>query len=198
MTTLIWDLDGTLIDSYDVFLEALSETFATFDLPFDRKKVYTFIKAHSVNELLKSQKQPFEVLKTSFTENSIAKNEKIKLMTGAKEVLAWTKKAGIENFIYTHKGKNAYHLLEKLGIAAYFTEVITSENGFERKPHPAGVNYLLNKYGLDPHTTYYIGDRVLDAEVAYRSGIHSINFIAAKDSQQIRHLTDIIKILEKN
>ena len=36
MTTFIWDLDGTLIDSYEVFLEALSESFANFNLPFDR------------------------------------------------------------------------------------------------------------------------------------------------------------------
>ena len=44
MTTFIWDLDGTLIDSYDVFLEALSESFANFKLPFDRQTVYNFIK----------------------------------------------------------------------------------------------------------------------------------------------------------
>ena len=48
MTTFIWDLDGTLIDSYEVFLEALSESFANFNLPFDRETVYNFIKGQSM------------------------------------------------------------------------------------------------------------------------------------------------------
>lgn len=38
MTTFIWDLDGTLIDSYEVFLEALSESFANFNLPLTEKQ----------------------------------------------------------------------------------------------------------------------------------------------------------------
>ena len=63
MTTFIWDLDGTLIDSYDVFLEALSESFANFKLPFDRQTVYNFIKEESVNSLLEKQAVSFEKIK---------------------------------------------------------------------------------------------------------------------------------------
>ena len=92
MTTFIWDLDGTLIDSYEVFLEALSESFANFNLPFDRETVYNFIKGQSVNALLKEQPVPFQEIKEDFTANSTAKNDKIKLMVGAKEVLDWTQK----------------------------------------------------------------------------------------------------------
>ena len=105
MTTFIWDLDGTLIDSYEVFLEALSESFANFNLPFDRETVYNFIKGQSVNALLKEQPVPFQEIKEDFTTNSTAKNDKIKLMVGAKAVLDWTQKEKIQNFIYTHKGK---------------------------------------------------------------------------------------------
>ena len=108
MTTFIWDLDGTLIDSYDVFLEALSESFANFKLPFDRQTVYNFIKEESVNSLLEKQAVSFEKIKEDFTNNSTSKNDKIKLMVGAKEVLDWTQKENIQNFIYTHKGKNAF------------------------------------------------------------------------------------------
>ncbi|GAA3252157.1 hydrolase haloacid dehalogenase-like family [Lactococcus lactis subsp. lactis] len=198
MTTFIWDLDGTLIDSYEVFLEALSESFANFNLPFDRETVYNFIKGQSVNALLKEQAVSFQEIKEDFTVNSTAKNEKIKLMAGAKEVLDWTQKENIQNFIYTHKGKNAYDLLNQLEISPYFLEIVTSENGFKRKPHPEAINYLLEKYKLKPEETYYIGDRILDIEAAHNSGIHSINFLSAKNSQQINKLTDIIQIFEEN
>ena len=190
MTTFIWDLDGTLIDSYEVFLEALSESFANFNLPFDRETVYNFIKGQSVNALLKEQPVPFQEIKEDFTTNSTAKNDKIKLMVGAKAVLDWTQKEKIQNFIYTHKGKNAYDLLNQLEISPYFLEIVTSENGFKRKPHPEAINYLLEKYKLKPEETYYIGDRILDIEAAHNSGIQSINFLSAINSQQINKLTD--------
>ena len=198
MTTFIWDLDGTLIDSYEVFLEALSESFANFNLPFDRETVYNFIKGQSVNALLKEQAVSFQEIKEDFTVNSTAKNEKIKLMAGAKAVLDWTQKEKIQNFIYTHKGKNAYDLLNQLEISPYFLEIVTSENGFKRKPHPEAINYLLEKYKLKPEETYYIGDRILDIEAAHNSGVYSINFLSAKNSQQINKLTDIIQIFEEN
>lgn len=196
MTTFIWDLDGTLIDSYEVFLEALSESFANFNLPFDRETVYNFIKGQSVNALLKEQPVPFQEIKEDFTTNSTAKNDEIKLMVGAKAVLDWTQKENIQNFIYTHKGKNAYDLLNQLEISPYFLEIVTSENGFKRKPHPEAINYLLEKYKLKPEETYYIGDRILDIEAAHNSSIQSINFLSAKNSQQINKLTDIIQIFE--
>ena len=198
MTTFIWDLDGTLIDSYEVFLEALSESFANFNLPFDRETVYNFIKGQSVNALLKEQPVPFQEIKEDFTTNSTAKNDKVKLMVGAKAILDWTQKENIQNFIYTHKGKNAYDLLNQLEISPYFLEIVTSENGFKRKPHPEAINYLLEKYKLKPEETYYIGDRILDIEAAHNSGIYSINFLSAKNSQQINKLTDIIQIFEEN
>ena len=35
----IWDLDGTLLDSYDAILAGLEETYATYQLPFDRASI---------------------------------------------------------------------------------------------------------------------------------------------------------------
>lgn len=198
MTALIWDLDGTLIDSYEVFLTALSATFSDFQLEFDREKVYQIIKTQSVNHLLEHQTADFEVLKRSFTAYTTSLNDEISLMPGAKEVLDWTKTQRISNFIYTHKGKNAYELLKQLGILDDFVEVVTSENGFERKPNPEGVNYLLEKYQLEKADTYYIGDRSLDVDVAHNSGIKSINFISADHSMKITELTDLIQILGEN
>ena len=197
MTTFIWDLDGTLIDSYDVFLEALSESFANFKLPFDRQTVYNFIKEESVNSLLEKQAVSFEKIKEDFTNNSTSKNYKIKLMVGAKEVLDCTQKENIQNFIYTHKGKNSFDLLKQLGISSYFLEVVTSENNFKRKPNPEAINYLVKKYNLKTDETYNIGDRKLDIEAAHNSGLGSINFLSSANSQEIKKLTDIIKIFER-
>ena len=121
------------------------------------------------------------------------KNAQVHLMQGARDILTWGKEEGIAQFVYTHKGKNAYPILEDLGILSYFQEIVTTDNGFRRKPDPEGVDYLVDKYQLDPSETYYIGDRTLDVDLADNAGIGSINFLDYKPdvNHAIRHLDDI-------
>lgn len=47
----IWDLDGTLLDSYDAILAGLEETYASYQLPFDRASIKDYILKHSVQDL---------------------------------------------------------------------------------------------------------------------------------------------------
>lgn len=192
MINLIWDLDGTLIDSYPVFLESLEAVFEHHHLPFDQKAVNQTIKKKSVNALLEQQQVGFELLKHEFTMVSKTKNDKITLMPGAKVVLEWTKQSGVRNFIYTHKGKNAFDLLDQLEISGFFEEVVTSDHGFKRKPDPEGIQYLLQKYHLNRQETYYVGDRSLDIEAAQQALVSSINFIEHPYSIKIDQLTDLI------
>ena len=78
----------------------------------------------------------------------------------------------------------------------YFTEVVTSANGFARKPEPEAINYLLDKYDLDKTSTYYVGDRRLDVEAAENAGIKSINLgqPSSKINQHIADLSDIVAL----
>ena len=51
-TAFIWDLDGTLLDSYEAILSGIEETYAQFSIPFDKEKVQAFILKYSVQDLL--------------------------------------------------------------------------------------------------------------------------------------------------
>ncbi len=51
-TTFIWDLDGTLLDSYEAILSGIEETFGQFSIPYDKEKVREFILKYSVQDLL--------------------------------------------------------------------------------------------------------------------------------------------------
>ena len=196
-TAFIWDLDGTLLDSYEAILSGIEETYAQFSIPFDKEKVRAFILKYSVQDLLVqvAEERGLDVDKLNQVRaQSLAeKNAQVILMPGAREVLAWANQQGIQQFVYTHKGDNAFTILENLGLAHYFTEILTNQSGFSRKPSPEAAIYLLDKYELDPQQTYYIGDRTLDIEFAQNSGIQSINFLAspATCNQQIEHLEDI-------
>ncbi|WP_138338696.1 MULTISPECIES: HAD family hydrolase [Streptococcus] len=196
-TAFIWDLDGTLLDSYEAILSGIEETFGQFAIPYDKEKVREFILRYSVQDLLKQvaeeRKLDAEVLNQVRAQSLAEKNAQLVLIPGAREVLAWADKAGIQQFVYTHKGDNAYTILRDLGLESYFKEILTSQSGFARKPNPEAANYLLDKYELDPEKTYYIGDRTLDVEFAQNSGIQSINFLESsyERNHRIQSLADI-------
>ena len=193
----IWDLDGTLLDSYEAILAGIEETFAQFDIPYDKAEVRAFILQTSVQDLLEKaggeRGLDADRLNQVRAQSLAEKNAQVILMPGAREVLAWANQQGIQQFVYTHKGDNALTILRDLGLDVYFTEILTSQSGFARKPSPEAATYLIDKYHLDPEQTYYIGDRTLDIEFAQNSGIQSINFLASPVpcNQQIEHLEDI-------
>lgn len=177
--TFIWDLDGTLLDSYQAILAGIEETYTQFDIPFDREEIHAFILTYSVKDLLARDAQKYgkdlAQLNQARSNSLREKNTAIQLMEGAREVLEWTVQEGIQNFIYTHKSDNAFQVLADLGVDHYFTEILTSDSGFARKPDPEALLYLIEKYDLDKSTTYYVGDRLLDVETALAAGIGSIN-----------------------
>ncbi|HFU3846479.1 TPA: HAD-IA family hydrolase [Streptococcus suis] len=199
--TFIWDLDGTLLDSYEAILAGIQETYDQFGLPFDREEVRNFILRYSVKDLLVRDADKYgldsaelnRVRATSLKE----KNTQIPLMTGATEILDWTAQQGIQNFVYTHKSDNTFQVLEDLGVRHYFTEILTSDSGFARKPSPEALLFLIEKYGLEKEHTYYIGDRRLDVETAINVGIHSINLQidGVEQNWKIVSLLDIKQIL---
>ncbi|MFI3080214.1 MULTISPECIES: HAD-IA family hydrolase [Streptococcus] len=199
--TFIWDLDGTLLDSYEAILAGIQETYEQFGLPFDREEVRKYILRYSVKDLLVRDADNYgldsdelnRVRATSLKE----KNTQIPLMAGAAEILDWTAQQGIQNFVYTHKSDNAFQVLEELSVRHHFTEILTSDSGFARKPSPEALLFLIEKYGLDKENTHYIGDRLLDVETAINAGIHSINLQidGVEQNWKIVSLLDIKQIL---
>ena len=201
-TAFIWDLDGTLLDSYEAILSGIEETFGQFSIPYDKEKVRDFILKYSVQNLLEQVAEERNLdakeLNQVRSQSLAEKNVQVVLMLGAREVLAWADEAGILQFVYTHKGDNAFTILRDLGLESFFTEILTSQSGFSRKPSPEAATYLIDKYELDSRNTYYIGDRILDVEFAQNSEIQSINFLESsyEGNQRIQALADIPYIFE--
>ncbi|MCQ8266756.1 HAD-IA family hydrolase [Streptococcus suis] len=198
--TFIWDLDGTLLDSYEAILAGIQETYEQFGLPFDREEVRKYILRYSVKDLLVRDADKYglnsEELNCVRATSLKEKNTQIPLMAGARDILDWTVEQGIQNFVYTHKSDNAFQVLEDLGVRHHFTEILTSDSGFARKPSPEALLFLIDKYGLEKEHTYYIGDRLLDVETAVNAGIQSINLEidGIKENKKITNLQEIVEL----
>ena len=190
------------MDSYEAILSGIEETFAQFSISYDKEQVREFILKFSVQDLLvqaaEERKLDVEVLNQVRAQSLAEKNAQVVLMPGARDVLVWAEESGIQQFVYTHKGDNALTILRDLGLESYFTEILTSQSGFARKPSSEAATYLIDKYQLNPDNTYYIGDRTLDVEFAQNSGIQSLNFLEStyEGNHRIQALADVSRIFE--
>lgn len=178
---IIWDLDGTLFDSYGVIVESIFLTFQENGIPMSLEE----IRRHAINFSIKSLFAgtagkwgvSSEELHSRYSKISSDKYLEIKPMQNAMETLLILAEQGIEHYVFTHRGKTTLPVLENLGMTGFFKEILTSQSGFARKPDPEGIMYLLKKYELDPKNTCYVGDRSLDMECAKNAGIPGVLFL---------------------
>ena len=200
MLAFIWDLDGTLLDSYGVIVDSLHQIYLEKGAEIDKKEIFYDVINGSVSSfIMKMEKRfgiPFDDLKDRYSYISHNAKNNIKAMKHAKEILKFIKDKGIPNYVFTHRGVTTESILKNIGIYEYFDEIVTSLDGFERKPSPAGINYFIDKYHLDRNNTYYVGDRPMDILCADNAHIKSIMFIPENSpAQPIGKETYIIKDL---
>jgi len=197
-TVLIWDLDGTLLDSYGVIASSLQETLTEFQVHMEFDEVRRRAKEGSVSEVLKAAAeasgQPFQRLKERYSAISGARILEIPVMRHGEEILKETAAPGAVYFVYTHRGKTAAPVLEHLGLQGFFKEVVTSVSGFPRKPAPDALIYLIEKHHLERDRVFYVGDRSLDAACAKNAGVRSILYSPAETGTADYVVRDLLEI----
>ena len=181
---VIWDLDGTLLDSYGVIVDSLYQIYQEKGVMIDKSEILYDVINESVSAFIKKMELrfgiPFDSLKDRYSIISGKEKLNIKAMEHAREILEYLQSKNIRNFVFTHRGVTTETVLNNIGITSYFDEIVNSLNGFERKPSPDGLNYLLDKYHLDKENTYYVGDRPIDIRCANNAHIKSIMYIPKK------------------
>lgn len=175
---LIWDLDGTLVDSYGEIVSGLTSLAQACGIKQDKEEIYREVKKTSVRAYIAQLSTEIgisrEILKARYSQHGKNGLTEISLMPHCKEVLMQLTAAGVENYIFTHRGGSTVPLLQMLKLDSFFLDVITSENNFPRKPDPSALHYLIKKHGLSPDATCYVGDREIDACCAENAGIPGI------------------------
>lgn len=179
-TYFMWDLDGTLIDSYKVIVSSIKDVLIEKNLDIPYETIKKEATERSVGEFLQKVSQEyhlsFEELEKECHAHIDNRYLEVESIKNAKEILSYLSDNGAKHFIYTHKGKSTHDILKNLNMYQYFEEVLTIEDGFKRKPDPEAINYLIKKYIMNRNNTYYIGDRHLDIDSANNAGVHSIFF----------------------
>ena len=204
---VIWDLDGTLLNSYHVIVESICLTFQELGICIPREEIHRYVIAFSTKSLFRKISDQYgltaEQLQKRYGQISGEKYQDILLMDQSLEILKALESMGVENYVFTHRGKTTVPVLDHLGITGYFRRIITSQSGFARKPDPEAILYLVDRYGLDPAATWYVGDRAIDMECAKNAGIGGILYLPANaidvsggaETVIVKELMDVLPVV---
>ncbi len=177
---ILWDFDGTLFDTYPAIVKAVKKLIPDPDVSEEEIMKYMKISSEAAVE-------HFGIDKKFFDENYHALEKQLHPkekppFPHVEEVL----KAANLNVIVTHKAREStYEILNYYDLKKYFTEIVTLDDGFRKKPAPDAYQYLHEKYHLD----LVIGDREIDLKPARELGIKTCAF-QNPDLEADFHLAD--------
>lgn len=174
----IWDLDGTLLNSYGEIVASIRLAFEAFGVEMDEKDILDFTINKSGRDLLekvsKENNISFDHIHEAYRRFHHEKSGEVMAAEHAEQILNYMTSRGIPCFVITHRGSSTLPVLKRLRLYDYFIEIITKEAGFARKPAPDAAKYLIEKYSLDPECTYFVGDRQIDMQSAKNAGVGKI------------------------
>lgn len=176
----IWDFDGTLLNTYPAMVKAFYKTCQDYKFPADENIILEKMKI-SLQTVIDYYSKRFTFPPTfliDFQKNrDLIESQEVIPYEDTKRILEQIQQSGYCNYVVTHRGSSTLDLLEKHNLRHYFKEVVMKENGFERKPSPESINYLVKKYELNRDETVMIGDRSLDVEAGRAAGVHTCFFV---------------------
>lgn len=173
---IIWDLDGTLIDS-DLYVVMnythMYQKYRPGYYPSLREMIG--FSGPSVVDTIKEQfpKENVEELVKEFEDYSKKyQSSFLNLYKGEMDCVKAIYDKGLPMILLTNKkGESAKRCMESTGLIKYVPDQISLDDVKEPKPDPAGVLICLNKLGSKKENTMIIGDSSTDVLAGQRAGI---------------------------
>ncbi|HEX5071346.1 MAG TPA: HAD-IA family hydrolase [Vicinamibacterales bacterium] len=174
---IVFDLDGTLIDSRLDLAESTNEMLASYGapaLPIDRAAMMVGEGARKLVEraLAASGLDPAEP-------DALARFRRIydrrlllntRPYPGVPEMLAQVRTLGPLAVLTNKPGEPTRALLDAFDLSSSFRRVIGGDSPYPRKPDPAGLQALMAQFDSAAETTWLVGDSMIDVETARRAG----------------------------
>jgi phosphoglycolate phosphatase len=182
MRLVIFDLDGTLIDSVALIVETVTKSFAAVNQPVPDEKTIRSISGITLRDAMLilapgADQARIDVIAAAYREryHSQAGTAREPLFAGALEALDRLQ-ADRETILAVATGKGyrgAVTLLERHGIIGRFNSIQTPDHN-RGKPDPQMIDTAMQKAGATHPETVMIGDTVHDMRMAKAARVRAI------------------------
>ncbi|MER0238307.1 phosphoglycolate phosphatase [Fulvimarina sp. MAC8] len=179
---VLFDLDGTLVDSAPDIREALNETMVEKGIvPFDLQDVRTMIGGGVAllieRALTRREREADEAEKAEIVDRFVALYEPratrlTTLLPGVSEALAASRSHGAKTALVTNKPAGpALSILRHFAIADQFDLVVGGDTGPAKKPAPDLLFHAARQLGVEPADSLFVGDSENDVTAAKAAGM---------------------------
>jgi phosphoglycolate phosphatase len=183
INTVIFDLDGTLLDTLDDLADAVNYSLSQFQMPLKTREQVKSYVGNGIRQLMiravpNGEENPefekaFDTFKEYYGDHC---NVKTKAYAGINEMLRELSRQGVKLAIVSNKVDSAVKELKD----RYFSDVdvaIGDREGLPRKPAPDSVLMALNELGSTIENAVYVGDSDVDIKTAGNAGLPCISVL---------------------
>ena len=176
LQTVLFDLDGTLIDSIRLILDSYHHTLTQHNLPARSDEEWLrgvgtplhvqFSQWHDSPEML-------EAMIATYREFNLKHHDRmVTVYPGVVEAVRQIKASGIQTGLVTSKNRQgALRGLALVGLEALMDVMVCADEVSNPKPHPEPVEKAVALLGADPARTVYVGDSIHDMRSGRAAGV---------------------------
>ena len=199
---ILFDLDGTLIDSTDAIVSTFYHSFKELDFDFqgndeDIKSLIGYPLDIMYKDLGVDESKVWDFVdsyKNRYREISV---EQTTLLENAYEAVELASKFARVSVVTTKTRTYTMPLLENFNIAQFFEVVTGRENVQNPKPHPEPILVTLEQINYDKNidSVWMIGDTKLDLIAANEANVNSIGVLCGYGNEkELRKYTDFVEL----
>lgn len=176
---LIFDWDGTLMDSAGVIVACIQAASRDMGLPIPSREAASHIIGLGLRQALETlfpelSEDESPILVEHYRRHYFARDATIPLFQGARELLQELHGRGHTLAVATGKARRGLErAFAQTGLAPYFHASRTADETHS-KPHPAMIQELLDQLMVAPEQALMIGDTTHDLQMARNAGIASL------------------------
>jgi phosphoglycolate phosphatase len=173
---LVFDWDGTLIDSALAIVESLQFACRDVGLPVPHERDARHIIGLGLQDafahvLPDCSAEDYSRVRQRFSHYFLQRDAQLALFPGAADAIADLAQRGFLLGVATGKSRRGLdRALAATGLGAYFDATRCADEGFT-KPHPGMLMALMDELGVAPEQTLMIGDTIHDLQMACNAGV---------------------------